>query len=64
MAVWSNQTKNSSSFSNQSKNSATWDTPYKSGGGLIWNEATQTWDNTPETWDQVGLQSWSNQTKN
>jgi len=61
----SNQTKNTASVTNQSKNTGSWDTPYKKRPtkGLTWDKATQTWENTPETFEEVTQADWSNQTK-
>ena len=62
----SNQTKNSDTVTNSSKNSASWDTPYKRSPskGLTWKKAEQTWENTPETFEEVEQADWSNQDKN
>lgn len=65
-----NSSKNTPTFANASKNTPTWKNPFKTRGGLIWNEATKAWQDAKNikgedmTWDEVSQQSWSNQTKN
>lgn len=51
-------------FTNQSKNLSTWDKPYISGLSKIWTLMTDSWANTPETWQNLTAISWTNQDKN
>jgi len=59
-----NQTKNTTTVTDQSKTTTTFETPYKSGGGLEWREAKKTWEDTEETWEDMEQDSWTNQSKN
>lgn len=53
---WSKQTKNTATYTNAAKASTTFDRPYRKGTG-------QTWTNILETWQDLYLVTWTNQTK-
>lgn len=54
MAIYTNTSKNSGSFTNQNKSAST---------NLTWNEATFSWDDANGTWDAPQA-SYNKQTKN
>jgi hypothetical protein len=52
------------SYSNQTKNTASYEFQEARGAGLLWEDASQQWQDMLETWVLLAANSYSNQSLN